>query len=164
MWHSKTQLGSLGQRFRTSSQYLWQSRHLCPAAALWPAGTKCSSRRRNEQRPSTDPNQPRCSGGLPLASSQAAWSAKETDLMSLSHHLLPLTPPHTASQKFLFNHSQLETIPHQVLIILHLRSHVQWSQNIWVSASSSVKVGGGGDNKTLRSCCETTMRQWMEIT
>lgn len=82
-----------------------------------------------------------------LASSQAAWSAEETDLMSLSHHLLPLNPPHIASQKFLFNHSQLETIPHQVITILHPRSHVQWSQNIWVSASSSIKVGWGVDNK-----------------
>ena len=78
-----------------------------------------------------------------MASSQAAWSAEETDLMSLSHHLVPLPLPHTASQKFLFNHSQLETIPHQVIIILHPRSHVQWSQNIWVSASSSIKVVAG---------------------
>lgn len=55
---------------------------------------------------------------------------RRKQILSLSHHLLPLTQPHTASQKFLFNHSQLETIPHQGIIILHLRSHVQWSPNI----------------------------------
>ena len=162
MWHNRTQLGSLGQRFRTSSQYLCESRHLWPAAGLWPAGSKCSSSRGNEHRPSADPSQPTCSDGRPLASSQAARSAEEADLVSLSHHLLPLTRPHTASQKFLFNHSHLRQFHTKWLLFYtwdHMFSGVRTSRS---QLPHLLKWGGG--NKTLGSCCEITTRQWMEIT
>lgn len=71
--------------------------------------------------------------------SSQAWSVERTPDQNLSHYLLTPTPPHTALI-FLLNCSQLEAIPHQVIVILHPKLHIQWSQTI-LCLSLSIKVG-----------------------
>lgn len=60
---------------------------------------------------------------------------------------------------FLLNRSQLEAIPHQVIVTLHPKLHIQWLDH-----PVSQLIYKSGDNNTLGSCCEAEMREWLKIT